>query len=121
MPVLAATGDASGLKRLNSTELQELYQLIDEIRSEELKFANCTRPVRPRAALTRMRTRLSKAANLCKAVRKDLLDTREHHTELAEEYWAVRRPEIEAEKEEAERRRAEGAFGSQRRRYHGSW
>jgi len=110
-----------GLNRFDSDELRELYELIDEIRAEELRFTNTKKPIRPRGCLTRMRTRLSKVSNLCKAVRHDLLETRAAHEKAAKEHWELRKPEIDEEKAEQEKKREERDNNPRIARYHGSW
>ncbi len=61
------------LHRIDSAALRELYQLVEEINSEDVSTA----VGRTKAGLTRIRVKLAQAGKLCKDARKDLLEMRD--------------------------------------------
>lgn len=67
------TAKLDELKRLDCPALHEIYETIDRIRGDELQTAHKGTKI----GYTRMRTKLSKIAKLCKEVRKDLLRMRD--------------------------------------------
>lgn len=66
--------DLTKLHRIDSAALRELYQIVEEIKGEDLTTA----AGRAKAGLTRMRVKLAEAGKLCKSARKDLLEMRDH-------------------------------------------
>jgi hypothetical protein len=61
------------LHRIDSAALRELYQIVDEIKSEDVATAE----KRVKIGLTRMRVKLSQVGKLCRDARKDLLEMRD--------------------------------------------
>lgn len=66
--------DITKLHRIDSAALRELYQVVKEIKSEDITTAG----KRVKVGLTRMRVKLAEAGKLCKSARKDLLEMRDH-------------------------------------------
>lgn len=62
----------SKLKRLDCEALHQIYELVDQVRGDELAAAHKG----TKAAFTRMRVQLSEVSKLCKQVRKHLLKMR---------------------------------------------
>lgn len=61
------------LERLDIEPLKKLYDLVEEIKSDEIVAANKGH----KTAYTRMRTKLSEVSKLCKDARKEILEARD--------------------------------------------
>lgn len=65
------------LKRIDCPPLHSIYELVDKIRGDELQTAER----KTKVGFTRMRTKLSEVAKLCKEARKELLEMRDGRTD----------------------------------------
>lgn len=67
------------IERLKCPSLQTIYELVKQIQSDDIKAADCRERGKRggKVALTRIRVKLSKVANLCKEARKEILGMRE--------------------------------------------
>ena len=61
------------LHRISSTPLQKMYELVEELRGDDISTAT----KHTKIGLTRMRTKLSQISKLCKEARKELLEMRD--------------------------------------------
>lgn len=65
----------NGVSRLPAPALEEIYQLMEQVLSEELLAADKLkrRKIGWKVALTRIRVKLSRVSKLCKDARKEIL------------------------------------------------
>lgn len=79
------------VKRLEMHPLQEIYERMEEVLSEELRAADSLHRGVPgwKVAFTRMRVKLSEVSKLCKEARKELLAMKKNEEEKEMEKYGV--------------------------------
>ena len=76
------------IPRLECVPLQELYELVDAARCDEIMAADRRANQKPgeKVAMTRLRVKLSRISKLCKQARKEILVMRDHNGDEMEKY-----------------------------------
>lgn len=76
------------IPRLECVPLQELYELVDTARCDEIMAADRQKNQKPgeKVAMTRLRVKLSRISKLCKQARKEILVMRDGNEAEMEKY-----------------------------------
>jgi ribosomal protein S27AE len=76
------------IPRLECVPLQELYELVDTARCDEIMAADRQKNQKPgeKVAMTRLRVKLSRISKLCKQARKEILVMRDGDKDEMEKY-----------------------------------